>query len=247
MGSLSTFYQAHRLSTIRNADCISVVQRGRIVEQGTHDALVQRQGAYFQLVKLQQKEEEEQEESQESSTSSSSGFDSSPEAGAQGVDEITWSFTAGPAGGRASRDKRFSLDSMHHHGAERVKRDVNSPDTLPARLLSSCFFSPSQIGSLAVPHEEKDDKIKGATSRLLKMIPEEIPKLILGTVAAGGKIVLILDKCSCFPTDGPVQHVHSELLRKPTPHPQAWVSSCPSTPCCCRRSLACSTSPESRK
>ena len=40
---------AHRLSTVRNADRILVVDRGRIVERGTHEQLLERQGRYFQL------------------------------------------------------------------------------------------------------------------------------------------------------------------------------------------------------
>jgi ATP-binding cassette subfamily B protein len=44
---------AHRLSTIRNADLILVLDQGRIVEQGTHDRLLQRHGFYAHLIKIQ--------------------------------------------------------------------------------------------------------------------------------------------------------------------------------------------------
>lgn len=44
---------AHRLSTVRNADQLVVVEKGRIVETGTHEELIQRQGAYWHLVKNQ--------------------------------------------------------------------------------------------------------------------------------------------------------------------------------------------------
>jgi ATP-binding cassette subfamily B protein len=44
---------AHRLSTIRNADLILVMDAGRIIEAGTHEQLVSRQGAYTALVHAQ--------------------------------------------------------------------------------------------------------------------------------------------------------------------------------------------------
>ncbi|XP_066306819.1 ABC transporter B family member 9-like [Miscanthus floridulus] len=57
----TTLVVAHRLSTVRNADCISVVQQGKIVEQGPHDELIMNpDGAYSQLIRLQESKEEEQ-------------------------------------------------------------------------------------------------------------------------------------------------------------------------------------------
>ena len=44
---------AHRLSTIRDADQILVVNHGRIVESGTHEELLQQGGLYFQLYESQ--------------------------------------------------------------------------------------------------------------------------------------------------------------------------------------------------
>ena len=49
----TTIVVAHRLSTIKNADEIAVVSRGRIIEQGTHDELLALNGAYAQLYRLQ--------------------------------------------------------------------------------------------------------------------------------------------------------------------------------------------------
>jgi ATP-binding cassette subfamily B protein len=44
---------AHRLSTVKNADQIVVLDKGKLIEQGTHRALVNKRGAYYSLVKNQ--------------------------------------------------------------------------------------------------------------------------------------------------------------------------------------------------
>ena len=60
MEHLQAFYKgktvvivAHRLSTVRNADKIVVLDKGRIAEEGTHKELTERRGLYYQLVKNQ--------------------------------------------------------------------------------------------------------------------------------------------------------------------------------------------------
>ncbi len=49
MNGRTTFVIAHRLSTVRNSDCIMVLEQGRIIERGTHDQLIAEKGRYYQL------------------------------------------------------------------------------------------------------------------------------------------------------------------------------------------------------
>lgn len=58
MRNRTTVVVAHRLSTIKNADQISVIQDGKIIEQGSHSSLVEnRDGAYYKLISLQQQQQ----------------------------------------------------------------------------------------------------------------------------------------------------------------------------------------------
>ena len=49
MAGRTTFVIAHRLSTVKNADCIMVLEQGRIIERGNHDQLIAEKGRYYQL------------------------------------------------------------------------------------------------------------------------------------------------------------------------------------------------------
>lgn len=49
MHGRTTFVIAHRLSTVRNSDCIMVLEQGRIIERGNHDELISKKGKYYQL------------------------------------------------------------------------------------------------------------------------------------------------------------------------------------------------------
>ncbi|MEE0674462.1 MAG: ABC transporter ATP-binding protein, partial [Ruminococcus sp.] len=49
MKGRTTFVIAHRLSTVKNSDCIMVLEQGRVIERGTHDQLLEQKGKYYQL------------------------------------------------------------------------------------------------------------------------------------------------------------------------------------------------------
>jgi len=53
MAGRATILIAHRLSTVKNADRIYVIDRGRVVETGAHDVLVRAQGLYARLARAQ--------------------------------------------------------------------------------------------------------------------------------------------------------------------------------------------------
>jgi ABC-type multidrug transport system fused ATPase/permease subunit len=59
MQGRTTFVIAHRLSTVREADLILVLQDGAIVEQGTHEELMARRGIYQDIYELQLRPQEE--------------------------------------------------------------------------------------------------------------------------------------------------------------------------------------------
>ena len=49
MTGRTSFVIAHRLSTVKNADCILVLEQGRVIERGSHDQLLEKKGRYYQL------------------------------------------------------------------------------------------------------------------------------------------------------------------------------------------------------
>ena len=57
----TTLAIAHRLSTIQKADMIYFMERGRIVEKGTHEELVNKKGRYFELARQQELQKREME------------------------------------------------------------------------------------------------------------------------------------------------------------------------------------------
>ena len=59
---------AHRLATVKNCDVIIVLDKGEIVEQGTHEELLEKQGEYYRLWEMQQGNFELRDECQEEET-----------------------------------------------------------------------------------------------------------------------------------------------------------------------------------
>ena len=49
MKGRTVFVIAHRLSTIKDSDAIMVMEKGRIIERGTHDSLIEAKGTYYRL------------------------------------------------------------------------------------------------------------------------------------------------------------------------------------------------------
>lgn len=56
----TTIIIAHRLSTVRNADCIYVLDHGRLIESGSHDDLIAQKGKYYELYEAQKKKKNEE-------------------------------------------------------------------------------------------------------------------------------------------------------------------------------------------
>jgi len=52
-GGMTVIIIAHRLSTVRNSHKICVIQEGQVMEEGPHDDLIQKRGAYYKLVEAQ--------------------------------------------------------------------------------------------------------------------------------------------------------------------------------------------------
>ncbi|XP_042009422.1 ABC transporter B family member 9-like isoform X1 [Salvia splendens] len=159
MTNRTTVVVAHRLTTIRNADIIAVVHQGKLVEQGTHDELMNDpEGAYTQLVRMQER-------SKEAETSPSSQ-EETPHA-------LDRSLSRSDSQ-RLSMRKSSSNDSSRHsftlygvptfdlRGIQPIEDDVEEPD-----------------------EDTTSRRSKVSIRRLAAMNKPEVPYLLLGCVGAG--------------------------------------------------------------
>ncbi|XP_052724741.1 ABC transporter B family member 4 isoform X3 [Vigna angularis] len=155
MVNRTTVVVAHRLSTVRNADTIVVIHKGKVVEKGTHSELVKDlEGAYSQLIRLQEVNKESEE-----TTSFHSKSELSTESSALLTKKIsTWrSISRGSSLGSSSRHS-FSLSGL--------PKGVSVPDTESDDAL---LETQEQVVSLR---------------RLASLNKPEVPVLLIGCLAA---------------------------------------------------------------
>lgn len=113
-GNITSIVIAHRLSTIKNADKIVVMSKGEVLEIGSHEQLIAKRGAYYELVQAQElkvKEHEEEEEESESPFESEGDDDIAVELEKQSFfQRVT---TNGSIGVKSDEnDKRTNLHKM---------------------------------------------------------------------------------------------------------------------------------------
>ncbi|CAA6668878.1 unnamed protein product [Spirodela intermedia] len=160
MRDRTTVIVAHRLSTVRNADNIAVVQRGRIVEQGSHEELLKDlEGAYSQLIRLQETAKQEPYAYQRSASSTEIRRQSS---------QIRRSISRGSSTGNSSAHS-FSVPFVVAVGVGIYDDEAPGEGKPPAEL----------DGELSSPAPEPP-----SVYRLAAMNKPEIPVLLLGVVSA---------------------------------------------------------------
>ncbi|KAK2403366.1 ABC transporter B family member [Trifolium repens] len=163
MVNRTTVVVAHRLSTVRNADMIAVIHRGKMVEKGTHSELLKDpEGAYSQLVRLQEvnKESEENTDHNSKRELSAESFRQSSQR-----KSLQRSISKGSSIGNSSRHS-FSVSFGLPTGI-----NVADPDELEN-----------------LPTKEKGPEVP--LSRLASLNKPEIPVLLLGCLAAIGNGVI---------------------------------------------------------
>ncbi|KAM1959230.1 hypothetical protein FF1_004742 [Malus domestica] len=171
MSNRTTIVVAHRLTTIRNADCIAVVHRGKIVEKGTHNELTKDpEGAYSQLIRLQEGSKVDN----EAQTSDPNRMDTSLD-----TDRTLLS----------SGSRRLSMRRSISRGSSGNRHSFTIGFGIPG---------PVDIQESEVGHEDDHDRPKVdpekrktvSIRRLAALNKPEAPVLLLGAIAAAGHGVI---------------------------------------------------------
>ncbi|XP_021825679.1 ABC transporter B family member 9 isoform X2 [Prunus avium] len=171
MSNRTTIVVAHRLTTIRNADCIAVVHKGKIVEKGTHEELTKDpEGAYSQLIRLQE------------------GAHVKNDAQTSGMDEIITSLDMDRTM-LSSGSRRSSMGRSLSRGSSGSRRSFTIGFGIPG---------PHNIQETEVGDEEDHGRTKAdlekrkrvSMRRLATLNKPEVPVLLLGAIAAAGHGVL---------------------------------------------------------
>ncbi|KAI3440973.1 uncharacterized protein J3R85_003014 [Psidium guajava] len=160
MANRTTVIVAHRLSTIRNADMISVIHQGKIVERGTHSELLKDpNGAYGQLIRLQQVNAE-QDRATDDQNKPESLLDSRQSSPRMSLKSISQGSSGVGNSSRRSLSISFGLAT-----------GLNVPDGAPANPESSSL-------------EKKEAAAEVSISRLAYLNKPEVLVLLLGSIFA---------------------------------------------------------------
>ncbi|CAN1353151.1 ABC transporter B family member 11 [Linum perenne] len=163
----TTVIVAHRLTTVRDADVIAVIHRGKIVEKGSHSELLEdSEGAYSQLIRLQEVNKEADREIEEQQA------EESP------LEVTSESFRRSAL--RASLHRSISKGSSRHSSSHRSSFTL--PIGVPAML---DHHQNNDESSDEFKSKEKNSKLPEVpVTRLASLNKPELPAIVAGTIAA---------------------------------------------------------------
>ncbi|KAJ4721874.1 ABC transporter B family protein [Melia azedarach] len=163
----TTVIVAHRLSTVRNADMIAVIHRGKLIEKGTHSELTKdSEGAYSQLIKMQEMSRVSKQNGVADQDKPEIVFDSAVHPNDSHRSPVLNFLSWGSPGIGNSSPHSFPVSFSSPSG-------ISVPDTQPAEPYTSSAS------------EKSKPRPKVPLYRLAFLNKPEIPVLLLGTIAAG--------------------------------------------------------------